>query len=128
MLLQKSPISKQKVPGRGNLLANSYTLPQAALAAPNTGSHKVTHPVSLNKVLMFSLTMVHEESRDPCLSQKPALREERNRSSDSHISSTHTRHGHSATCVTQARTHTQSHTLSITLGLAGRGGLWKAVT
>lgn len=63
VFLQKSPISKQKVPGRGNLLANSYTLTQAALEAPNTGSPKVTHPVSL-----ISLTVVREESWDPCLS------------------------------------------------------------
>lgn len=120
VLLQKSPMSKQKVPGPGNLLANSYTLTQAALAAPNAGSHKITHPVSLNKVLIFSLTVVLEESWDSSLSLSSG------KNSESHIYSTHTRHGHSATGFSQA--HTQSHTLSITLGLAGRGGLWKAVT
>lgn len=106
VLLQKSPMSKQKVPGPGNLLDNSYTLTQAALAAPNAGSHKITHPVSLNKVLIFSLTVVLEESWDSSLS----LSSGKNSESLNHTSIAHTQ----GTAIVQrvSHRHTHSHTRS----------------
>lgn len=99
-------MSKQKVPGPGNLLANSYTLTQAALAAPNAGSHKITHPVSLNKVLIFSLTVVLEESWDSSLS----LSSGKNSESLNHTSIAHTQ----GTAIVQrvSHRHTHSHTRS----------------